>query len=44
MNSKPPETIVMERRFYGMMDRFFHFLLLLSGEEETDEISIDHIL
>jgi len=27
-----------------VLDGFFHFLLLLSGEEKPEEVSIDHIL
>lgn len=34
----------MEKKFERIMDRFFHFLLLLSGEEEIELVSITHIL
>jgi len=34
----------MEKKFLYIMDRFFTILILLSGEEECDDISITHIL
>jgi hypothetical protein len=34
----------MEKKFFNMMDRFFIILLLLSGEEDQDAVSIGHIL
>ena len=34
----------MEKSFYKMMDYFFDMLLILSGEEAEDEVSIGHIL
>lgn len=34
----------MEKRFTQVMDHFFTILLLLSGEEDYDNISIGHIL
>lgn len=34
----------MEKHFLAVMDRFFIFLLLISGEEKPDDVSIGHIL
>jgi len=34
----------MEKKFWQLMDRFFHLLLLLSGEEDVEAVSISHIL
>jgi len=34
----------MERKFFNIMDHFFTLLLLISGEEEYDDIPIGHIL
>lgn len=31
-------------KFEKIMDRFFDFLLVLSGEERPEEVNIDHIL
>lgn len=38
------KTNCMEKKFFNMMDGFFNFLLLLSGEEEIETVSISHIL
>lgn len=34
----------MEKRFLNAMDYFFTIVMLLSGEESYDDISIGHIL
>ena len=34
----------METKFLQIMDRFFTFLILLSGEEADESVSISHIL
>ncbi len=34
----------MQQQFWNMMDQFFTVLLILSGEENTEEVSIHHIL
>lgn len=34
----------MEKKFFNMMDHFFTLILLLSGEEDQDTVSIGHIL
>lgn len=34
----------MEKKFEQLMDRFFLFILLLSGEEDQDDVPIGHIL
>jgi hypothetical protein len=34
----------MEKRFLHIMDHFFTILMLLSGDEEYDDIPIGHIL
>lgn len=34
----------MEQKLWSIMDRFFEMLLLLSGEHEEEEVSINHIL
>lgn len=38
------KQITMEKTFLSVMDRFFTFLLLLSGEEDLETVSIEHIL
>ncbi len=35
---------LMEKKFLQIMDRFFMILILLSGEEADENISINHIL
>lgn len=35
---------IMEKKFLQLMDRFFTFLLLISGEEDYETVSIGHIL
>lgn len=39
-----PKKITMEKKFLRLMDRFFTFLLLISGEEDYETVSIGHIL
>lgn len=34
----------MEKRFLQVMDQFFTLLLLISGEEDLEGVSIEHIL
>lgn len=34
----------MEKKFLQVMDQFFTLLLLISGEEESETVSIAHIL
>jgi|APLak6261698768_1056241.scaffolds.fasta_scaffold01593_3 hypothetical protein len=34
----------MEKKFLDVMDRFFTFILLISGEEDFETVSIGHIL
>lgn len=34
----------MEKKFLLLMDHFFTFLLLISGEEDHETVSISHIL
>ena len=34
----------MGKKFFSMMDRFFIILLLISGEEDQETVSIGHIL
>jgi hypothetical protein len=34
----------MEKKFFDVMDRFFTFILLISGEEDFETVSIEHIL
>jgi hypothetical protein len=34
----------MERKFFNIMDHFFTIIILLSGEEDQDTVSIGHIL
>ncbi len=34
----------MEKKFLDVMDRFFTILLLISGEEDFETVSIGHIL
>jgi len=34
----------MEKKFLSMMDQFFTILLLISGEEDYETVSIGHIL
>jgi hypothetical protein len=34
----------MEKKFLSIMDRFFTVLLLISGEEDQESVSIGHIL
>ncbi len=34
----------MEKKFLTIMDRFFTILLLISGEEDQESVSIGHIL
>lgn len=34
----------MEQKLWKMMDRFFEMLLILSGENNDDDVSINHIL
>lgn len=34
----------MEEKFLQIMDRFFTYLILFSGEEEFESVSITHIL
>jgi hypothetical protein len=34
----------MEKKFLSIMDRFFTILLLISGEEDQESVSIGHIL
>jgi hypothetical protein len=34
----------MEKKFLDVMDRFFTFILLISGEEDFETVSIAHIL
>ncbi len=34
----------MEKRFWSMMDRFFIILMAISGEEQYDDININHII
>lgn len=35
---------LMEKKFLQIMDRFFTILILLSGEEADENVSIGHIL
>jgi len=35
---------LIEKKFLQLMDRFFMTLLLLSGEEADENVSINHIL
>ncbi len=34
----------MEQKLWNIMDRFFEMLLVLSGEDKDEDISINHIL
>lgn len=34
----------MEKKFLQVMDQFFTLLLLISGEEDPETVSIEHIL
>jgi hypothetical protein len=34
----------MEQKFLNIMDHFFTILLLISGEDVSEDISITHIL
>ncbi len=34
----------MAKHFFDMMDYFFTMIILLSGEESYNDVSIDHIL
>lgn len=34
----------MEKKFLHVMDQFFTLLLLISGEEDLESVSIEHIL
>ncbi len=34
----------MEQKLWNIMDRFFELLLMVSGEKDKDEVSINHIL
>ena len=34
----------MEQKLWNMMDRFFELMLLISGEKDKEEVSINHIL
>jgi hypothetical protein len=34
----------MEQKLWNMMDRFFELLLLISGEKDKEEVTINHIL
>jgi len=34
----------MSKQFFNMMDYFFTMIILLSGEEAYDDVTIDHIL
>ncbi len=34
----------MEKKLWEIMDQFFELMLLISGEAEKEEVSINHIL